>query len=150
MNTTIIIKSRSIWTTRKSILKLWNRTSLLIIDYSLFDNAKISRYVVVVFFRDNFFQQQAQKSTFSRTISSNWTVEIRSLCNYDLFFQLIFLYKEIVLLLFFFFLSLFFLSLFFQVCERRLKGIIYQLVVKGHNVLDLAHQKECAIWCCWI
>ena len=120
------------------------------IDYLLSDNVKIFRCVVVVFFRDNFFQQQAQKSTFSRTISSDSTVEILSLRNYDLFCQLIFLYKETVLLLFFssFFLAVF--PLFFQVCERLLKGIVYQLVVKGHNVLDLAHQKECAVWYCRI
>ena len=38
---------------------------------------------------------------------------------------------------------MFFCSLFsFLVCEQLLKGIVYPLAIKAHNVLDLVHQKE--------
>ena len=33
-------------------------------------------------------------------------------------------------------------SLFFEVCEQVLKGIVYTLAVKSTQVLDLVYQKE--------
>ena len=58
----------------------------------------------------------------------------------------VFSLKGIAFVLCFFF--FFFFSSSFFVCEQRLKGIIYSLVVKAHNVLDLVHRKECVtLWC---
>ena len=39
-------------------------------------------------------------------------------------------------------------SFSFLVCKKLLKGIIYPLVVKVHNILELVHQEECiTVWC---
>ena len=39
-------------------------------------------------------------------------------------------------------------SLSFLVCKQLLKGIIYPLVVKVHNTLELVHQEVCiTVWC---
>ena len=42
----------------------------------------------------------------------------------------------------FYYLTSFFFYFFFLAYEQLLKGIVYPLVVKAHNVLDLAYQKE--------